>query len=450
MEKRVEHIGDYTATIEVLPPGQAKLCWHHNDGKLLKSLPKAISERHRSEYNNIKSKLKNIKDTLRAQTRRIESFYLEGFKTSIDEWWRYYVEHPLINSISSSLIWNFDDDGKIYSATLENKNLIMADGSFLDDLSNKTLVSLWHPVLADVNTRTAWRNYIWKNAISQPFRQAFREVYVECLGKNSPLSVNGLYVRQNQFRALLLSKGWRYQLRGSFDSDCLPELYLKEETICQIDITGESKSTSGAGIFLAVELGDIQFLRKGKLLSRSGLRPIEYSEVMRDIDLFTSISGLGYKQDWDQVEDTVADLKGSIIFEKMSKINGQASVICNDLISDNTSLKDVLIKFLCTLETSMQKFPIPETVKTRAVLLDLMLQTSEIADQINIEGRYINVASADGDGGYRINLASGLVFSASDNRLIPVPDNLKIIENESGKDTLLSRIYSLVLMLARD
>lgn len=448
MAKLVEHIGDYTAIIEVTPPGEARLSWFNGVGKKLRGAPKIEGDRYQREYSEIKSKFKSIKDTLRIQTRRIESFYLDGFKTSINEWLKYYVDHPLIHSISGSLVWSFEDGKNVYSAILRDKKLIKADGTLLDRLPSDTLVSLWHPLLSNGNDRDAWRNYIWENAIVQPFRQVFREVYVESPKKSNQLNVDGLYVRQHQFRALLLSRGWRYQLRGSFESDSTPVLKLRGGISCEIGISGTSVASSDAGISLAIKLAKIRFLQQDKVLSRSELQPIEYSEVMRDIDLFTSVAGLGYQRDWDQIEETFSEVRESRLMEKIVKIKGQTSIICNELILDNDPLENAIVKFLCALDISMERLPIPETVKTRSLLLGLMLKGSTIVDKISFDDRYVHIDNADG--GCRINLSSGLVFSSRENRLLPVSAKCRAIANEAGKDTMLSRIYSLILMYASD
>jgi hypothetical protein len=199
---------------------------------------------------------------------------------------------------------------------------------------------------------------------------------------------------------------------------------------------------------LAVELEEIRFLRDGKLLSRSELDPIEYSEVMRDIDLFVSVSALGYKKDWDQIEETFSDVKSSLLIETMARSNGLVSIICNDLMLENDSLVEAITELLFALEVSTKKLPIPETVKTRALLLDLMLKESKIARRIRFDGRYVHVDTADG--GCRINLASGLVFSATENRLLPIATQQTTIANEATGDTLLSRVYSLIVILAAD
>lgn len=446
MARLTENIGDYTVTIEVLPPGNAKLYWHNGNGKIIKSLPKFICDEYLTEYKNIKEKFKNIQHTLRAQTKRIESFYLEDFKVSIDEWWRHYAEHPLMNSISSSLIWKFESDMNVYTAILKNKKLIMADGLPLDNLPDNTVVSLWHPLLSDAEVRDAWRNYIWMNSILQPFRQAFREVYVNLPEESDQFIVEGLYVRQHQFRALLLTRGWRYHFRGRFDSDSLPTLNLERGISCEIDITGQSEVSSNAGISLAVALGKIRFLRDGAAISRCELSPIEYSEIIRDIDLFAAVCGLGYKKDWAQIEEVLSDQKDLLLVERLSRTDGWASNIFNELLIKDDPSAEAIAKLLCVLDVSMTKFPIAETVKTRALLLDLMLKGSKIADQVRVDERYVYVDTANG--GCRINLSSGLVFSIRDNRLLPIAVKRISIADEAGSDTLLSRVYSLVLQLA--
>lgn len=446
MAKLTTQIGGYTAIIEVNTPGVARLSWLNGDGKTLKAAPKLEGDDNQKVYQDIKKKFASIKQTLRVQTSRIESFFIEGFKTSIDEWRKYYIDHKLINSISASLIWSFEVGDKAYSAIVKDNTLLMADGSTLDNLPSNTLVSLWHPLQASASECEAWRNYVWRHAIIQPFRQAFREVYVARTDGHNPLNIDGLYVRQHQFRALLLSRGWSYQLRGSYDSDSTPMLKLKEGLSCEIGIAGTSSTYSDLGISLAVELEQITFMQQGKILSPCELSPIVFSEVMRDIDLFTSVAGLGYREDWEQIEATFRDVRESELIAKMAKSKEQVSLICNGLILDEHPFKAQIAKFLCALDISMAKLPIPETVKVRSQLLSLMLRGSKVFDKSRIEGRYVHIDT--NEGGCIINLASGLVFNAKDNRLMPISAKRKAIANEAGSDTLLARIYSLVFMLA--
>jgi len=55
---------------------------------------------------------------------------------------------------------------------------------------------------------------------------------------------------------------------------------------------------SGAGINLFITSDQVRFYREGKEISLDDVPAIVYSEVMRDVDLFTSVCALGDDEGW--------------------------------------------------------------------------------------------------------------------------------------------------------
>lgn len=443
-----EPIGDYVAVIEVEPPGIARLRWETNDGKRLRSAPKDAIRNFAERHKEIKEKLKSIKNTIRIQTDRIESSYSDERSTPYDDWWTHYALHPLMKTISSSLIWQFRDRDVRYSAILQDGELILADNSPAPELSASAEVSLWHPLHADSEEHDAWRNYIWRHSVVQPFRQAYREVYGVTEQDEIAEIVSGLYVRQHQFRALLIERGWSYRFRGSFDCDSSASKSLSGGFRCVINVADQSTATSARGIALAVELAAIEIYKDDKQVSLESLSPILSSEVFREIDLLTAVSGLGYEGDWDDIEKTFKDSREDRVVERLSRAQDLISELPTEISQEVTSYQKALLNFLVLLDLAVEKRPIPETTKTRAYLLRLMLQESEAADKTRVEGRY---AFVDGlEGSYKINLASGLIFDCVDNSLLGVAPKRKDvrISGEPSTDILLARIYSALLHLA--
>ena len=285
---RVEQgIGGYTAVIDVKPPGTARLSWLRADGTKLARAPAGIAKADPEIFKQIKQKLKSIRSTLRAQTRRIESFYFDAEHLSLPCWRECYAEHPLMKVIAGNLIWLFKDGSNTYSALLQDGRLVSADGAFVPILADATQVFLWHPLHADANERAAWRDYVAHHSVVQPFRQAYREVYQAKHGCDLEAIVDGLYVRQHAFRALLLDRGWRYRFHGSFDCDSTATLNCPGDVRCEIGISSASQTVSNNGVSIAVELSGFGFYRGESRLPAETIPPILYSDVLRHIDLFT-------------------------------------------------------------------------------------------------------------------------------------------------------------------
>ncbi len=448
MPRTVEAVGDCEAVIEVQPPGVASLYWQDARGRQLKNAPARIAKAHRGQCRAVKDKLKAIRNTLRVQTRRIESFYLDGTAMAFADWRRYFAEHTLMKTVARSLIWRFTGTAGSNTAMLRDGTLMQADGSELPLPADTAQVQLWHPLHDDTQTRDAWRNAIWQNAVAQPFRQAYREIYRAADVAEINKLVSGLYVRQHQLRALLLQREWRYQLHGNFESESLPTLALSDGLRCEIGIGRESRSISGRGISLAVELGGIRFLRGFDEVAADTLPPVVCSEILRDVDLFATAAGIGYRCDWEDVEAVAEELAEVELLKSLADAEtGTADGLLRLL--EREPAFSALAQLMARLDAAMGGMPLPASVRMRGELLQRLLQQSPLEQCALVDGRCVQVDTPQGQ--YRINLASGLMFNAADNSLQgsvaaqPQAD----LAGEPGGDILLARIYSTITQLCQ-
>lgn len=88
-------------------------------------------------------------------------------------WRKRYLDHPLVGTLGRRLIWLIDD-----------QPCGCADGALrtVDDAvvspTDAATVRLWHPIDRDVAEMLAWREWLDRHDIVQPFKQAHREVYL--------------------------------------------------------------------------------------------------------------------------------------------------------------------------------------------------------------------------------------------------------------------------------
>ena len=118
-------------------------------------------------------------------------------------------------------------------------------------------------------------------------------------------------MRQHQFASLCRARGWDYRLMSAnFDGSNVPtkkfdpwnmrvELYVdlppdRDRSLLESAL-GEQ---SGSGINLFIGSDQVRFYRDNREIAVDEVPAILYSEVMRDVDLFTSVSAVGSDETW--------------------------------------------------------------------------------------------------------------------------------------------------------
>src|SRR5262249_14596958 len=82
-------------------------------------------------------------------------------------------------------------------------------------------VELWHPLDAVPEEVLAWRDRLEADGVTQPFKQAHREIYVLTDAERRTRTYSNRFaahiIRQAQFRRLAKIRGWRSPLVGDWD-----------------------------------------------------------------------------------------------------------------------------------------------------------------------------------------------------------------------------------------
>jgi hypothetical protein len=261
-------------------------------GRLQKSLPARLRAEDPDEAAAQRAIIKQLKELLPVQRRRLEDLLREDRQWSIHAWRTRYAEHPVVGTIARRMVWRFADaDG-------ERAGLWVGGGAIGTDrqplpLSDATVVRLWHPVGALDGEAAELASLLAAHDITQPFAQLDRGVW-RPPPAGSPHEFAGVTVRQHVLAAILHGRGWRYELRsGWWDSDDSPTLAL---SAWNIDATlhlhepprggrdGE-EAVSERGVLLHVTLGDVSFATRGAPLAVADVPALAYCETMRDVAL---------------------------------------------------------------------------------------------------------------------------------------------------------------------
>jgi hypothetical protein len=126
----------------------------------------------------------------------------------------------------------------------------------------------------------------------------------------------GIVMRQHQFSSLCRARGWNYRLMGAgFDGFNVPAKLLanwKMHVEFYVDLPSDRNPSllesglweqSGSGINLFLGSDQVRFYRDRREVAVDEVPAIIYSEIMRDVDLFTSVSAVGQDETWSDQGD---------------------------------------------------------------------------------------------------------------------------------------------------
>ena len=340
-------LGDAKATLSLRDDGGVAVAWQNADGKLVKAAPAHIKKAFAKEVKDVAKLAKELEEAYTAQRFRLESSLMAVRTLPLQHWRQHFVEHPLLGFLGRRLIWVFSNgQGWERAGLWSGKEMRDSQGKPLD-LKAAEKVRLWHPLSSDEAEVQQWRERIFAAGVRQPFRQAFREFYQVTDDERQTRGYSnrfaGVLMRQHQFASLCRERGWNYRLMGSgFDGGNVPnrkidpwkmhvEFYVdlppdRDPALLQSGL-GEQ---SGSGINLFISSDQVRFYREGKEIEVDEVPAVVYSEVMRDVDLFTSVCAIGDDEGWsDQGE------RGIGVFTDKFDANQQSALIAlrTDLLS---------------------------------------------------------------------------------------------------------------------
>src|SRR5688572_2641893 len=424
--------------------------WVRKDGKRLSSAPKAVKEKYPEELKEISQALKDIRKMLPAQRDRIDNLYLMQKKWTFASWQARYLNHTLVGTIARRLIWTFSQGDTSVTGIWFDGRIVGRDHGPLNWLDDSTTVELWHPIHTESNVVLEWRGWLLEHEIRQPFKQAYREIYLLTDAERNTHIYSNRYaahiLRQHQFNSLCAAKGWKNSLRLLVDdlfppaTKILPHWGLRAEY--WIEGIGDQfgTDTNETGTYLYLTTDQVRFYRIDAVENRAHaggggysaqrwhgmgnaepvpleeIPPLVFSEIMRDVDMFVGVASLGNDPNW---------------------LDGGAEV----------RYRDYWHSYSCG--------DLTESSKTRKQVLETLVPRLKIAERCKLTDKFLVVR---GDiRTYKIHLGSGnILMEPNDQYLCIVPSRRS---GEFGKDKLfipfegdqtLAIILSKAFLLAED
>jgi hypothetical protein len=299
--------------------GRVALTWRNEKGRTVKSPPAAVRTSHPEEVKALKAAVKDADRMLAAQRDRLDRQFLARRVWTHQAWRERLLDHALTGTLARRLLWTVDGvavgwwDGA--PRTLEG-----------EEITGGERVELWHPVGRTAEEVLAWRRRLEELGVTQPFKQAHREVYTltdeeRATGDHSGRFA-GRLLRQHRFHALAAARGWTNRLRLSVDDQYppafreLPEWSLRAEFWIEGAPADDEDDLALSAAYPHLTTDRIHFLPidaphnlaqagRGDYRPRRAdagsvvaplplteVPPLVLSEVLRDADLFVTVAGV--------------------------------------------------------------------------------------------------------------------------------------------------------------
>jgi hypothetical protein len=138
------HIGQYIAAVTIEGSRTARLTFRAPDGRVARGVPAPVAEHFPGETAGLKTLVRQVRSTLAAECRRLESVLATHRTWPFGIWQRHYLSHPVTGAIARDLIWELKAaTGEWISVLPGRDGLTGADGQSLSAPAEATRVRLW-------------------------------------------------------------------------------------------------------------------------------------------------------------------------------------------------------------------------------------------------------------------------------------------------------------------
>jgi len=413
--KYQKKLGDTIATISCTHVGKCELTWLTGD-KSQKTVPSKLKTRFAKDIKELKELAKEIQKATSAHSQRIENSYIRLQNITFKDWKTQYIGDELIGFIARRLIW------RLTNTKNQSSDVIFFNGQFIDlhgktvELDSQSSVTLWHPIMATTDDIIAWQTILAHYQITQPFKQAHREIYLvteaEKQAKNHSSRYENHVLNQQQFHAIATQRGWKQTRGGGWDGGCETEA-VKDINHFQLTVLFDTEGLSqhgitNTGIYSCVGTKRVTFKdqKSHELISLDEVNNIVFSEIMRDIDLFVSVTNVSNDPEWDNDEASYWYQQG---FGELSPV-----------------------------------------AKTRKQVLENIIFMLPNSNLFSVEGRFLNVQGKLAE--YKIHLGSSNILIKPHNQYLCIVPKIKQVKLHLPfeGDNKLSVILSKALLLAAD
>ena len=391
--------------------------WQKSGGWATKPPADAVT----ADVNHVKRAVKELKGLLGAERRRVEGLLAADRSWDAGEWRRYYLAPPVTGRLSRRLIWTFDAGGtRLTGLPVEADSVRTTTGDV--PLPEAATVRLWHPATASTDEVSSWRDWLLREEFVQPFKQAFREVYLLTSAELETATYSNRFaahvLRYQQLYALFKERAWVANYLGPYDGGYDGRARHEFPDAGLTAVFEHFQIDAEAGAFRAdlCSTDRVWFSRTADRAKTAvpldEVPPLVFSEAMRDVDLFVGVTSIALDPNW-------ADRGGDPHYAYWLAASFGA---------------------------------LTATAEVRRDVLMTLLPKLKVADRVELGDRFVRVRGTKAT--YKVHLGSANILIEPDDRY------LCIVPGSNGRtkrvmlpfegDEVLTVVLSKVLMLAAD
>ena len=337
-------LDDYICVVELIGIGKSVLKWFKPDGSEQKTVPQVVKDKFDAKLKKIKATQKQIDQTTTSQKERFDRMLRSNREMSLDYFKDKYLQHGLLSFVINKMIFKFSTPTEECLAIYTNNQWLTIKHKpvIIDDY---TTVTLWHPVTSSTNDVKEWRQFLIDSQIQQPFKQAYREIYLltdaEVNTRTYSNRMASHILKQHQYVTLAKGRNWKANLIGAWDGGDqdtaqlqLPEYKIKVEY--WVNALNADDAYNATGIWNYVTTDQIRFVNteNNELIELVDVPRVAFSEAMRDVDLFVGVASVGNDPTWSDSGGlpTYRDYWQSYSFGDLSEIAKSRKEILQGLI----------------------------------------------------------------------------------------------------------------------
>lgn len=287
-----------------LEANKLTVTWIGANDKPVKSVPQSVKNDDKQALAEIRQLVKDIDAARSAQVLRLEQSWVDERNWSLVDWTQHFHNHPLRRPIVTTLIWRAIYEGGTVHFIPQGEGFVDSEGKKVA-LAQGARISLWHPLHSQPDEVLRWRDRIINAGITQPIKQAHREIYVLTDAERNTATYSNRFaahiIRQHQFRALCQARGWDYQFMGGWDSWNVPTRKLPKQELTveyQVEVVDDEQRTD-SWIPLHLATDQVRFIDTDRRpVTLEAVDPIIFSEVLRDVDLFVAVTSIANDPQW--------------------------------------------------------------------------------------------------------------------------------------------------------
>ncbi|MFI9424261.1 DUF4132 domain-containing protein [Streptomyces achromogenes] len=291
-------VGGHRIRVAIEEAATVRLTYTRPDGTTSRTAPTALKDGFPDTLRELKALAKEVRSTLSAERARVEALMSAGREWPYDEWCRHYRDHPVTGALVRGLIWEFRDADGEWRAVAPTAG----------PPGRPERVRLWHPIRSSADEIKAWRERLVAARLRQPFKQAFREIYLltpaerETGGYSNRFAAHIVHYRR--LYALFKERGWQANFLGPYDGGhdglARAEFGDGEWRACFHHEPAPHDYPGHAPEYAATD--QVRFERRdGRRWRETPLDevpPLVFSEAMRDVDLFVGVTSIATDPDW--------------------------------------------------------------------------------------------------------------------------------------------------------